>query len=580
MQLIGPSVFCLNDTTALLQVVTADSIQWYRNSVAIPGANQTQYNVVQSGDYYATLFSFIGCNLSTAVQNFTVHAVPVPGFNINAANQCFANNQFIFTNSSTIAAGTMQYNWDLGDGTTAITPDVNHSYAIEGTYVVKLLATSDNGCVDSISFTVIVYPSATAGFTVDITGQCLKNNEFVFTNTSTVSSGALASSWDMGDGNIITTKDVVYSYANPGTYTVKLLSTAQFGCADSISFDIKVYPEPVAGFTINNPQQCYGNNQFVFTNTSTILWGTLKYNWNFGDGNVDSTQDVSHTYAMPGNYIVQLRVTSDSGCVNTIFFDTKVFPYPFAAFIVKEPGCINLPLQIINTTANNTSSTLIYLWDFGNGQSSSLRNPVYSYPAAGNYNMRLSISTAQCPLTISTKQSPVIIEAPAAGIVYPEKDAVFNYPERLQARQIGRTVVWTPATSLDNRYSYTPTFKGLSPQLYTIELKTLSGCLTVDTQLVKTHKKIEIYVPTAFTPGGNGINDYLRPVLMGFVKVNYFRVYNRWGKLLFQMQSDQPGWDGREKGDKAEIQTVIWMIEAVDVDGKIHKRQGTTVLLR
>jgi gliding motility-associated-like protein len=116
--------------------------------------------------------------------------------------------------------------------------------------------------------------------------------------------------------------------------------------------------------------------------------------------------------------------------------------------------------------------------------------------------------------------------------------------------------------------------------LYTIELKTDIGCITEDTQLVKIRKRIEIYVPTAFTPDGNGTNDFLRPVLMGFSSVTYFRVYNRWGKLLYQMQSDVPGWDGRINGVKQDMQTVVWMIEAIDVDGNTHQRKGTSVLLR
>jgi gliding motility-associated-like protein len=165
-------------------------------------------------------------------------------------------------------------------------------------------------------------------------------------------------------------------------------------------------------------------------------------------------------------------------------------------------------------------------------------------------------------------------------MTYPVIDAAFNFPEPLHARQFGNSVAWTPATSLDDPFSYSPTFRGLSPQLYTIEIKTATGCITVDTQLVKTHKKIEIYVPTAFTPNGNGINDRLRPMLMGFSKVNYFRIFDRWGKLLFSMNSDQPGWDGKINGQPADMQTVVWILEAVDVDGVVHNKQGTTVLYR
>jgi PKD repeat protein len=317
-------VFCLNDSTALLQVLAADSIQWYRNTIAIPGANQTQYNVVQTGSYYATLFSFTGCSLSTATQDITVYESPVAGFNTNTATQCFANNQFVFTNTSTIGSGTIQYNWDLGDGTTTTMTDVNHSYALEGTYLVILLVTSDNGCTDTSSFTVTVNPSATAGFTVDDANQCSDNNRFVFTNTSTVSSGSLLYNWDMGDGTIITTRDVVHSYAVSGTYTVQLISTAAFGCADTLSFDVSTYPQPIPGFTVNAAQQCFNNNQFIFTNTSTISAGTLFYNWDLGDGTTSTLTDVTHNYAQPGDYTVKMLVTSADGCADSSSFEVKI----------------------------------------------------------------------------------------------------------------------------------------------------------------------------------------------------------------------------------------------------------------
>jgi gliding motility-associated-like protein len=64
------------------------------------------------------------------------------------------------------------------------------------------------------------------------------------------------------------------------------------------------------------------------------------------------------------------------------------------------------------------------------------------------------------------------------------------------------------------------------------------------------------------------------------MKVNYFRVFDRWGKMVYQMASDRPGWDGRTNGQKQEMQTYVWMIEAVDVDGTVHKEQGTTILMR
>lgn len=581
LALTGPTFFCSQDTTAVLEVLPADSIQWYRNGIAIPGANQTQLNVLQSGDYYATVFSFVGCSLSTLVKSFTVNPSPVVGFTPNSLDLCFKNHQFVFTNTTTIAAGTMQYFWDLGDGTTSTAVDVNHSYAVPGTYTVKLMVTSDQGCSDSVSYTVRVFDSPVTGFDVNIRELCFKGNTFSFTNSSTLAVGTMQYLWDFGDGNTATTRDVVHAYSVPGTFTVRLTVTSEKGCPDDSAFSILVNPDPAVGFSEPNAQQCFGNNQFNFINSSTILTGSMQYLWTFGDGTSATTRDAIHSYAAAGTgeYTVKMVVNSDKGCSDSTSMVVKIFKYAYADFKVS-PACINMSLPLFNQTINTTNSVLQYNWDFGNGATSTVQNPVYSYPAPGIYNLSLSVSTVQCPQTINVKQVNLVIDAPAKGISYPDVTAVMNFPEQLRARPIGNSVAWTPAVNLDFPTSYYPKFSGLVPQRYYVQLKTPSGCVTVDTQMVLIRKKIEIYVPTTFTPDGNGLNDYLRPVLMGFVKVNYFRVYSRWGKLLFQMQSDRPGWDGKVNGVRQDLQTVVWAIEAVDVDGVTHQRQGTTVLFR
>ena len=564
----------------ILKVAPADSIQWYRNNVAIPGANDTIYNVVQTGAYHVTVFSFVGCSLTSTDINITVNPTPVVDFNTNALNQCFNGHQFVFTNTSTIAFGTMQYNWDMGDGSVLLTArDVSYSYAAPGTYVVRLTVTSDQGCIDSVLYTVTVYDSPVAGFDSDIKELCFKNNQFVFTNSSTLAVGTMQYNWDFGDSNSETTRDATHAYTQPGTYTVRLTVTSDLGCPADSAFDITVDPDPAIGFSIANPQQCFGNNQFNFINTTNILTGTMQYVWNLGDGTTETTRDVTHSYAQPGDYMVKMVAISDKGCTDSTSTNVKILTYAVADFYIA-PTCINFRLPLTNKTLNISGTPLNYLWDFGNGQTSSQTNPVYSYPAPGNYTIKLTVNSNLCPQTLTVKQQDVVIDAPATATRYADVFAVMNFEEQLKARQIGTSVLWTPSTSLDNPSSYRPIFKGLNEQLYEIKLKSATGCVTVDTQLVKIRKKIEIYVPTAFTPDGNSLNEYLRPVLMGFRSLNYFRVYNRWGKLLFQTQNDRPGWDGKINGVVQEMQTVVWMIEAIDVDGNVHNKKGTSVLLR
>jgi gliding motility-associated-like protein len=581
MQVLGPTTGCITGANpTILEVMPEDSIQWYRNNVPIPAANQTQYNVVQSGTYRATLFSFTGCNLSTADIVITANPLPVVGFTSNALTQCFNGHQFIFTNTSSIAFGTMTYNWDLGDGNLSNLQNITHSYALPGTYPVRLVVVSDQGCTDSASYTVTVFDSPVAAFNSNATESCFKVNRFDFFNSSTLAVGNMRYNWSFGDGFSDTTRDVSHVYVGPGTYTVRLTVTTEKGCANDSAFDVTVHPEPVVGFSEPNAQQCFGNNLFNFINSSTILTGSMQYRWTFGDGQTATTRNASHSYAIPGDYTVKMVVLSDKGCTDSAMLPVKIFKYAYADF-KADPVCVNLRLPLFNQTINTASPfVLTYLWDFGNGYTSTVQNPVYSYPTAGTYPVKLTVSSVQCPQTIHEKQVDVIIDAPAAGIRYPDVEAVMNFTEQLNARQIGSTVLWNPPVSLNLPNSYRPGFKGLTSQLYAINLKTQTGCLTVDTLFVKVKKKIEIYVPTSFTPNGDGLNDYLYPVLMGFKKLNYFRVYNRWGKLLFQSQTEQPGWDGRFNGEKQDSKTVVWMVEAVDVDGVTQRRQGTTVLLR
>ena len=371
---------------------------------------------------------------------------------------------------------------------------------------------------------------------------------------------------------------VSYIVQEEGDYYAVLTSSR--GCTINTDTNtIHVFPSPVAIAQLTStPVQCFLGNSFSFLNQSTILSGNMEYDWVMGDGTVLHTKDISYSYSQPGTYNVELKVRAAGNCISTWPVTVKVLPSAIADFAVNAV-CINLDLSVINNTHYSGSSQVHYLWDFGNSDVSGAANPVYQYHTPGDYTVTLTTSTDECPQP-SVKQLPLRVDVPEQGTNYPVKTAIFNYPLQLEARRIGNQVLWSPAVNLNNVNSYTPVYKGVTEQLYKIKLTTASGCVTIDSQLVKTIKKIEIHVPAAFTPNGDGQNDFLKPLLYGFSKVNHFRVYNRWGKIVFQMESDQPGWDGKIKDIPQEMQTYIWVIEAVDVDGVVHHAKGTTILIR
>ena len=201
----------------------------------------------------------------------------------------------------------------------------------------------------------------------------------------------------------------------------------------------------------------------------------------------------------------------------------------------------------------------------------------YRANSSGNYH---AILTNDQGCTLSTSAQPIFIDQPRKGIQYPVQYAVIGLPLDLEARKIGDSIRWKPGLWLNTVSSFNPVFKGQSEQLYTIDIKKINGCLTVDTQLVKTIRNIEIYVPNAFTPNNDRENDVLRPIPRGIKTLSYFRVYNRWGTLVFESKNPQSGWDGTWKGVAQSTQTVVWVVEGVGLDGSVYRRKGYAVLVR
>lgn len=573
----GDDLFCeRSGKSATLSVQPADNIQWYRNTIAIPGATGTVYNVTQSGTYHAVVSTTLGCSMTTVDKTITINATPVPSITLNdPSTQCFAGNSFDFTNNSTVSSGNIAYLWTLGDGSTPQTSkNITHPYTAPGNYTIKMYATGDEGCIDSSTVNVTVNP--TPDKTLVQVGDAVvcmttgSHTDLIVQPTDNIQ-------WYRNTVAIPGATGTTYTVTQSGDYYA-VLSTNLTCSATTETKTLEFNPTPVAKFSVNNPRQCDTNNQFIFTDQSTLSSGTRSYRWVFGDGEESADPSPTHSYKRGGVYTVTQYVTSDKGCVDHTDFDIVIYVSPIPDFTVKNT-CIDQKVLIANKTLNNTNTIINYLWTFGDGFTSTDRDPVHSYATGGRYDIKLEVSTALCPVLLNDTIHSVFIESPVPGIRYADVTAVFNFRQQLNTRQFGQSYLWSPATSLDNPKSPTPVFKGLDPQLYTIEIRTANNCLTVDTQYVATKRKIEIYVPTAFTPGGDGVNDYLRPGLMGFVKMNYFKIYDRWGKLLFETKNDMPGWDGRVKGQIAEMQTVIWQIEAVDVDGNVQRRQGTTVLI-
>ena len=299
----------------------------------------------------------------------------------------------------------------------------------------------------------------------------------------------------------------------------------------------------------------------------------LIYSWSPTAGLSDPY--IANPRAGPGVKTTYILTTSSAGggCATT---DTVVVDASIIDTTIGVIGKLSYCITSGDSAVLFVQPTNNIQWLKDNFPINGQNGTQYKVTQSGNY--RAILSNGRC--TALTEEKTVLIEVPRPGISYPIEYAVVNYPHQLKARDFGVDVEWAPPTFLSSTSSFVPIFNGTTDKLYTISIESAAGCVTVDTQLVKVFKEVKIYVPTGFTPNHDGLNDYLKPISVGIRDLKYFRVYNRWGQLVFDIKDDPKGWDGKIDGKLQSSQVVVWMAEGIGINDVVYKQKGTCVLIR
>ncbi len=353
------------------------------------------------------------------------------------------------------------------------------------------------------------------------------------------------------------------------TYAVAVVPYNGYGCVDTL------YARLEDSLTVTS----YAGRDTLSCNRSPVPLGAISkpglvYSWSPADGLSDP--HISNPLAMPDKNTRYILTTNHDGggCVNA---DTVEVRASIIDSVLQLTGSPLFCSDSGDSAILHVKPTESIQWVVDNSPIYGANQPDYRVTKTGSY-YALIVNKDGCSL--ATKPQEIVIDDPRPGIAYPVQYAVVDVPLDLKAREFGDTVLWSPGTWLSNRTSFTPLFEGASEQLYSIEIKTKTGCVTVDTQLVKTVEKVEVYVPNAFTPNSDGVNDLLRPLVFGIKELHYFKIFNRAGQQLFETNILQSGWDGRFKGIPQLSQVVAWIMEGTGVDNKIYTRKGTSLLVR
>ncbi len=355
-------------------------------------------------------------------------------------------------------------------------------------------------------------------------------------------------------------------------------------------FECEKLPKPQAIL----PALVNGCNDYTinFPNNSIPLFSSYRFNtaffeWNFGDGDTAKTIYPAHTYKDTGQYNVRLIIFPGLSCADTTYSKVLVYPELHASF-KNYDSCTDRVVTYINTSTTTIGSINSAVWTFENDDST-LVNKTSTYSATHVYEKgnrsflaKLKVTTTKgCEATDSTyiniylspPQLPVhdtIISVGASYRIQPTPSQVDNYS----------SFKWSPSAGLDRTDTISPLCTYDRTIKYYVNVKTKFGCSMEDTLRIRYYKGPDIYVPTAFTPNGDGLNDIFRPFPVGMSKMDYFKVYNRWGQEVFSTRDYLKGWDGKINYTLAEQGAYIWEVSGVDNTGKPVIKKGTVLLIR
>ena len=259
----------------------------------------------------------------------------------------------------------------------------------------------------------------TTKLTVNNLNQCLVNNKFDFRDSSFIQNGSIiARLWDFGDGTTSTLQNPSKIFNKSGKYKIKLTVTTSDQCTDTTSIFVNLFDKPKAKIYVLNETQCLIENVYNFIDSSTITIGTITSRmWYFGDGTTSSLINPIKSFSNPGTYNIKLIVVSNNQCIDTSSIYVSVYESPKAKIsLVNNTQCLKGNIfNFKDSTSIGSGTTIIRTWHFGDGTTSTFKNPTKSYSKPGIYKVKLTVTTNnQCIDTSSIFVN--VYETPKAKI--------------------------------------------------------------------------------------------------------------------------------------------------------------------
>jgi len=539
------------------------TIQWYNGPTPI-GSGPTINVCPTVSTTYTAIATYDNCNFTQVVvtDQMTVH----PGNLVTSVNpdtsQICQGQQTVNITATAQGNGPFTFSWSPAAGLSATTgATVTASPNVTTTYVVTV--TDALSCTGTIDATVIVNPAPQ--ITASASDNPICNGE----NSTVAAGGGQSYTWanlGAGQSHIVTPTT---------TTTYSVTGTDVNGCTGTAGFSLVVNDNPIISISNPSPDICEGESaNLTASGATTYLWSDAS-----DTDLITVTPTVTTTYQVTG--------TDVNGCTGTASSDVNVHYQPTADFTGNPlSGCIPLNVAFTNqVTSGDPIDT--YYWQFGTGGSlgnSTSANPSKIFSSAGSFDVSLTATTAfGCYSSITKPLYVTAFPKPTASFMVDPPVAELGSSEiSFIDQSIGADLwYWTfgdGSSSADSNPVYT--YESAGQFIVVLVVANEHGCVDSTMRYVQIMHNISFYVPNAFTPGNDGMNDSFGPTGVGIKSIQFY-IYDRWGKMVFYSESMENRWDGKINGNIPKTNSVYtWRADVVFADNIKEVFKGAVVLIR
>ena len=584
---------CLGQQTATLTAGGAITYSWSPNT----NLNTTTGSVVMANPTANTTYSVGGIDMNGCA-NFgttTVTVQSLPVISVTSGTICMGQQTAPLN-----AGGAATYSWTPATGLNTTTgasvmanPNATTTYSVEGIDM--------NGCANYTTTVLLVNPLPQPAFT--FVNACINEQPVSFDGTSSttaVGSNTLFA-WAYGDGATGTGSLITHVYNLPVTYNVTLTVTSDIGCYSSTSQQIEVYPKPLMNI-LASEKVCLGSSTSFTANALANSGSVNIWLWDINNS-ITSTEKngIQSSYQFPsaGTQTITLISITNYNCRDTTSRSVYINYNPAPQFTANFPKGCPLPHCVVfsdhSVAVPLPAHINTWQWNFGDGKTTTATtNADQSNCYYNSSNSLSSLFTVTLTLTTDSGCVGSIIK-PDYITVYPKPIALYSITPDFgnvvepsvyfNNQSVNYTKYWwsfgdgpfIDSVNVNPKHYYTSS--NAASYLSNLVVANQYGCTDTSYVLVDIKPDFVFYIPNAFTPNNDGLNDVFTGMGMGIESYEMW-IFDRWGANIFHTNDISNGWDGKLKDDEIKQDVYIWTVKLKDVLGKTHSYTGHVTLLR